>query len=221
MADPMKIRANVTGDSTEVKVLVAHEMETGQRKDAQGKTIPAWFIQNFKVTHNDKVVLNAQSARRVQVQRRYKGRQGEDHVGRQPQRHAHRRSDDRVMAIRRPAVALALVASAIGVAFAQSSTVDEIAKYREALQDGNPAELWEARGEAMWKEPRGPKRVSFERCDLGVGAGVVKGAYAQLPRYFADAKAVMDLESRLVYCMVSQQGISEADARRRLAPNLG
>jgi sulfur-oxidizing protein SoxZ len=60
MADPMKIRANVTGDSTEVKVLVAHEMETGLRKDAQGKTIPAWFIQNFKVTHNDKVVLNAQ-----------------------------------------------------------------------------------------------------------------------------------------------------------------
>ena len=46
MADPMKIRANVTGDTTEVKVLMSHEMETGQRKDAQGKTIPAWFIQN-------------------------------------------------------------------------------------------------------------------------------------------------------------------------------
>jgi sulfur-oxidizing protein SoxZ len=60
MADPMKIRANLMGDSTEVKVLMNHEMETGQRKDAQGKTIPAWFIQNVKVTHNDKVVLNAQ-----------------------------------------------------------------------------------------------------------------------------------------------------------------
>jgi len=60
MADPMKIRANVVGDSTEVKVLMSHEMETGQRKDAQGKTIPAWFIQNVKVTHNEKVVLNAQ-----------------------------------------------------------------------------------------------------------------------------------------------------------------
>ena len=46
MADPMKIRANVVGDSTEVKVLMSHEMETGQRKDAQGKAIPAWFIQN-------------------------------------------------------------------------------------------------------------------------------------------------------------------------------
>ena len=60
MADPMKIRANVVGDSTEVKVLMSHEMETGQRKDAQGKTIPAWFIQNVTVAHNGKPVLNAQ-----------------------------------------------------------------------------------------------------------------------------------------------------------------
>ena len=60
MADPMKIRANVVGDSTEVKVLMSHEMETGQRKDGDGKTIPAWFIQRVKVMHNDKVVLAAQ-----------------------------------------------------------------------------------------------------------------------------------------------------------------
>jgi len=60
MADPMKIRANLVGDSTEVKVLMSHEMETGQRKDADGKIIPAWFIQNVTVTHNDKVVLAAQ-----------------------------------------------------------------------------------------------------------------------------------------------------------------
>jgi sulfur-oxidizing protein SoxZ len=60
MADPMKIRANAAGDSTEVKVLMNHEMETGQRKDSQGKTIPAWFIQNVRVMHDDKVVLAAQ-----------------------------------------------------------------------------------------------------------------------------------------------------------------
>ncbi|HET9749484.1 MAG TPA: thiosulfate oxidation carrier complex protein SoxZ [Casimicrobiaceae bacterium] len=60
MADPMKIRTHVVGDATEVKVLMSHEMETGQRKDAQGQTIPAWFIQNVKVVHNDKVVLAAQ-----------------------------------------------------------------------------------------------------------------------------------------------------------------
>jgi sulfur-oxidizing protein SoxZ len=60
MADPMKIRANVVGDATEVKVLMSHEMETGQRKDAQGNAIPAWFIQNVTATYNGKTVLSAQ-----------------------------------------------------------------------------------------------------------------------------------------------------------------
>ena len=60
MADPMKIRASVAGDSTEVKGLMSHEMETGQRKDAQGKVIPAWFIQTVKATWNGKTVLSAQ-----------------------------------------------------------------------------------------------------------------------------------------------------------------
>jgi sulfur-oxidizing protein SoxA len=111
----------------------------------------------------------------------------------------------------------ALVASAIALAVsavAQTSAVDEIAKYRAALQDGNPAELWEARGEGLWKQPRGPNKVSLEKCDLGRGPGVVKGAYAELPRYFADADRVMDLETRLVWCMVKLQGMTEADAKR-------
>lgn len=60
MADPMKIRATAAGDSTEVKVLMSHEMETGQRKDAQGQTIPAWFIQNVVVAWNGRTVLSAQ-----------------------------------------------------------------------------------------------------------------------------------------------------------------
>lgn len=60
MADPMKIRATLTGDSTEVKVLMSHEMETGQRKDAQGKAIPAWHIQTVTATYNGKTVLSAQ-----------------------------------------------------------------------------------------------------------------------------------------------------------------
>jgi len=99
-------------------------------------------------------------------------------------------------------------------ALGQTSTVDEIAKYRAALQEGNPAELWEARGEALWKQARGPKNVSLERCDLGLGPGIVKGAYAQLPRYFPDADRVQDLETRLVWCVVSLQGFSEVDARK-------
>src|SRR5438552_11497142 len=114
-----------------------------------------------------------------------------------------------------PCAVLALAALAIAPsAVAQGSTADEIAKYRAALQDGNPAELWEIRGETLWREKRGPKRVSLENCDLGLGAGVVKGAYAQLPKYFADADRVQDLETRLVWCMVTLQGFSEADASK-------
>ena len=60
MADPMKIRATVVGDSTEVKVLMSHEMETGQRKDASGALVPAHFIQNVTVTCAGKTVLSAQ-----------------------------------------------------------------------------------------------------------------------------------------------------------------
>src|SRR4051812_29983764 len=60
MADPMKIRASMAGDKVEVKVLMAHEMETGQRKDAKGAVIPAWFIQNVTATHNGKTVLAAE-----------------------------------------------------------------------------------------------------------------------------------------------------------------
>ncbi len=112
------------------------------------------------------------------------------------------------------AIAMAIGGAAATAVFAQSSAVDEIAKYRAALQDGNPAELWEARGEDLWKTPRGPKKVSFATCDLGLGPGVVKGAYAQLPKYFADADRVMDLETRLVHCMVTQQGYTAADAMK-------
>jgi sulfur-oxidizing protein SoxA len=96
----------------------------------------------------------------------------------------------------------------------QGSAVDEIAKYRAALQDGNPAELWEVRGEGIWKAPVGPGKASLEKCDLGLGPGVVKGAYAAMPRYFADADKVMDLETRLVWCRVKLQGMSEADAKK-------
>jgi L-cysteine S-thiosulfotransferase len=117
------------------------------------------------------------------------------------------------MKVARAVLALAALAIAPS-ALAQGSTADGIAKYRAALQDGNPAELWEGRGEALWKQERGPKKASLERCDLGLGAGVVKGAYAQLPRYFADADRVLDLETRLVWCMVTLQGYTEADAKK-------
>ena len=93
----------------------------------------------------------------------------------------------------------------------QKSAIEEIEKYRAALGDGNPAELWEARGDAIWKEKRGPKNASLEKCDLGLGPGVVKGAFVQLPRYFADTGRVQDLESRLVTCMETLQGLDGAE----------
>jgi len=108
----------------------------------------------------------------------------------------------------------AVIAGAVTVALAQNSTVEGIAKYRAALQDGNPAELWEARGEGLWKTARGPNKASLEKCDLGLGPGVVKGTYAQLPKYFADADRVMDLETRIVHCMVTLQGYTPADAKK-------
>jgi sulfur-oxidizing protein SoxA len=116
--------------------------------------------------------------------------------------------------MKRPRLAASLAGCAVAMlatgAQAQGSATDEIAKYRQMLQDGNPAELLIVRGEELWKQKRGPKNASLEQCDLGLGAGVVKGAYAQLPRYFADANQVMDFESRLVHCMVTLQGFDRA-----------
>jgi L-cysteine S-thiosulfotransferase len=98
---------------------------------------------------------------------------------------------------------------------AKDETTAGIEKYREMLGDDNPAELYEARGETLWKKARGPKNASLEQCDLGLGPGVVKGAYAQTPRYFADADRVMDAETRIAHCMMTLQGFSEADIRKR------
>jgi len=102
-------------------------------------------------------------------------------------------------------------------ASAQKSASDAIAEYRAALQDGNPADLNAARGEGLWKTMRGPSNVSLEQCDLGLGAGKVKGAAAKLPRYFADTKRVMDVESRLVHCMVTLQGFKFEEFTTRTA----
>ena len=114
----------------------------------------------------------------------------------------------------RVALAGAALALSCTAAVAQKDTADAIARYRQLLQDGNPAELVVARGEALWKEKRGPNKTSLEQCDLGLGPGVVKAAYAQLPRYFSDADQVMDYESRIVHCMVTLQGFDRATAAK-------
>jgi sulfur-oxidizing protein SoxA len=111
---------------------------------------------------------------------------------------------------------VAIVAAFSGTALAQDSKVaDELAKYREALADGNPADLLEVKGEGLWAEKRGPKNASLEQCDLGLGPGKLEGAYAQMPRYFKDTGKVMDVESRLVHCMMTLQGLTQAEATKQ------
>lgn len=103
---------------------------------------------------------------------------------------------------------------AANIAVAQQGKDDPLTKYRDMLAGDNPAELSEMKGEALWKTARGPNKVSLEKCDLGVGAGVVAGAYVKLPRYFEDTRMVQDLESRLVTCMVTLQGYTPAEAKK-------
>ncbi len=107
---------------------------------------------------------------------------------------------------------------AVGLTYAQApapvpapkTALDSIAEYRALLADGNPAELFEAKGEDLWSKKRGPKNASLERCNLGKGPGVVKGAFVELPRWFADTQRVQDLESRLLTCMSELQGFDAA-----------
>ena len=108
-------------------------------------------------------------------------------------------------------IAVALLALAAAVTAQPKSAADGIAEYRKMLEDGNPAELFEAKGEELWKQKRGPKAASLEQCDLGKGAGKVKGVFVELPRFFADTKKIQDLESRLLTCMETLQGFSAAE----------
>lgn len=101
---------------------------------------------------------------------------------------------------------------------APRSSADAIAEYRKMLEDGNPAELFEAKGENLWKQKRGPRSATLEACDLGKGKGVVKGAFVELPRWFADTGRVQDLESRLLTCIETLQGI---DAKEIAATPFG
>jgi sulfur-oxidizing protein SoxA len=105
----------------------------------------------------------------------------------------------------------AAMALALTPAAAQKTASQGIDEYRAMLADGNPAELFEAKGEDLWKKARGPKNASLEKCDLGKGPGVVKGVFVELPRFFADTQRVQDLESRLVSCMETLQGFNGAE----------
>ena len=65
MAEPMRIRATLQGDVADVRILMRHPMETGQRKDSKGEIVPAHFIQTVLVAHNGRTVLDAQWSQAV------------------------------------------------------------------------------------------------------------------------------------------------------------
>ena len=111
----------------------------------------------------------------------------------------------------RAVTCVALVALASSPAWAQS----QFEKYQKMTAEGSPVELFELSGEELWKKKQGPKNVSLEQCDLGLGAGKLKGAHAKLPRYFKDTDRVEDVESRLLHCMMTLQGRSRAEALKR------
>ncbi len=122
------------------------------------------------------------------------------------------------------AVALLVMASA-GPAAAQQEAVErELEKYRQMMKAdpwANPANLDADRGESLWKTAAGPKKASLEMCDLGKGPGKVEGAFAELPRYFADADRVMDAETRILWCREQLQGIASADFLKNPHPGGG
>ena len=96
-----------------------------------------------------------------------------------------------------------------------AQTTDPLAVGRQMLAEDNPGELWIEKGKTLFYEKRGPKGVSLEQCDFGMGPGKLEGASTQLPRYFPDTDKVQDLESRLVSCMVQLQGFKREDVIRR------
>lgn len=76
------------------------------------------------------------------------------------------------------------------------------------MMEDNPAYWTAEEGEELFREKRGPKNASLEACDFGKGPGVLAGAYAEMPRFFEDTGKVMDLETRLVHCMMTLQGFT-------------
>jgi len=81
MADPMRIRATENGGVVDVKILMKHDMESGQRKDSAGKTIPAWFIQTINVKAQGKDVFNGEFGPAISkdpfLNFKYKGAKGD------------------------------------------------------------------------------------------------------------------------------------------------
>lgn len=113
--------------------------------------------------------------------------------------------------------ALAITLLAYAPLIAAQEAAGDVSEYRAMIadRDSNPAQLTILEGEALFKLKRGPLNASLERCDFGLGPGVVKGAFARLPRYFRDTAKVEDLESRILTCMVQLQGFDRDEVKKK------
>lgn len=107
-------------------------------------------------------------------------------------------------------VMVAIFSLCLPFSFANAQGLEQ---YHAMLSDpfGNPGWFAVDRGESIWNRPAGPNNVSLADCDLGLGPGVVDGAYAQMPRYFEDAGRVMDADTRIAWCRQELQGIPFAE----------
>jgi L-cysteine S-thiosulfotransferase len=126
------------------------------------------------------------------------------------------------------AAAAVAALAALGSEPAASQTDEEtqrgLERFRQMLREdpwSNPALLDADRGELLWQTAAGPNDVSLEECDLGMGPGVVDGAFAEMPRFFEDAGRVMDVETRIVWCMEELQGIDMTEFLSRPHPGGG
>ncbi|MFN3868586.1 MAG: sulfur oxidation c-type cytochrome SoxA [Hyphomicrobiaceae bacterium] len=121
-------------------------------------------------------------------------------------------------------VVLGLASGAQQARADDEATSKGIEQFRKMLKDdpfANPGYLDADRGETLWRTPKGEAKATLEACDLGKGPGVVDGAFAELPRYFADADRVMDAETRILWCMEKLQGFDAAKFKERPHPSGG
>jgi sulfur-oxidizing protein SoxA len=121
---------------------------------------------------------------------------------------------------------LAVAGSVAPVAAQQDADTERgLEQYRRMLKEdpwSNPALLDADRGEVLWAAKKGPQSKSLaETCDLGKGVGKVDGAFAELPRFFADVGRVMDTETRILWCMETHQGYDSKAFRKTPHPGGG
>lgn len=109
-------------------------------------------------------------------------------------------------------IGLALSAVAIfAMAAPAMAQGNDLSVGRKMLVEDNPGDLWIDIGKELFYQKRGPRNVSLEQCDFGMGPGKLEGAAARMPRYFADTDRVEDLESRLLTCMTRLQGFDRKE----------